>query len=151
MQMDSTPEIISPDLAPSSDDQPSQPMLFVGDLSRECSELDLLNCFEAVGKVESVDVKRSKATRRSLGYGFVRMATMEDAHKAILNLNGMVVKGRPIRIGWGTTNCYLHLENLSPEVTAELINDAFRPFGSLQEKKTTIELTGLFFFLKDKK
>ena len=49
--------------------------LFVGDLAKEVNELDLRRAFTEHGQVLSVDIKRDRRTRSSLGYGFVQYAS----------------------------------------------------------------------------
>lgn len=49
--------------------------LFVGDLAKEVNEKELRDAFSEFGQVLSVDIKRDRVTRASLGYGFVQYAT----------------------------------------------------------------------------
>ena len=49
--------------------------LFVGDLAKEVNEVDLRQAFAEHGTVLSVDIKRDRRTRSSLGYGFVQYAS----------------------------------------------------------------------------
>jgi len=55
--------------------------LFVGDLSREVTEQDLVSTFAQYGHVVEVIVKRSKMSGLSLGYGFVKMQTHDEAQR----------------------------------------------------------------------
>lgn len=70
--------------------------LFVGSLSYQATDDDLNAAFAAVGQVVSAKVIMDRETGRSKGFGFVEMATEEDAQKAIKELNGKEVSGRPI-------------------------------------------------------
>ena len=47
--------------------------LFVGDISRSLHEEQLRQAFENYGSVVSVEIKRDRLTKYSLGYAFVQM------------------------------------------------------------------------------
>lgn len=72
--------------------------LFVGGLAWETTEESLKNHFSRVGTVESAMVITDRATGRSKGFGFVTMATPEEAEKAIQELNDKPLDGRNIRV-----------------------------------------------------
>ncbi|TMQ17308.1 MAG: RNA-binding protein [Candidatus Rokuibacteriota bacterium] len=72
--------------------------LFVGGLSFSTSNDRLREVFAAVGSVESAAVVTDRDTGRSRGFGFVEMATPEDAEQAISKLNGTSVDGRTIQV-----------------------------------------------------
>ena len=70
--------------------------IFVGSLPFSIEEADLRESFEAYGAVDSVKIITDKFTGRSKGFGFVEMASDEEALKAIEELNGATVQGRAI-------------------------------------------------------
>lgn len=70
--------------------------LYVGGLSYALKDDELRELFEAVGKVESAQVIVDRFTNQSKGFGFVEMSSEEEAQKAISELNGKEVGGRPI-------------------------------------------------------
>jgi cold-inducible RNA-binding protein len=70
--------------------------LFVGSLSYQATDDDLKAAFDAVGQVVSAKVIMDRDTGRSKGFGFVEMATEEEAQKAVKELNGKEVSGRAI-------------------------------------------------------
>jgi cold-inducible RNA-binding protein len=72
--------------------------LFVGNLPFSTEENTLQDLFSQVGQVESVRVMRDQATGRSRGFGFVEMATEDDARAAIEKLNEQEVDGRRIAV-----------------------------------------------------
>jgi cold-inducible RNA-binding protein len=72
--------------------------LFVGGLSFSTSTDRLREVFAATGTVESAAVVTDRDTGRSRGFGFVEMATPEDAEQAISKLNGTSVDGRTIQV-----------------------------------------------------
>ncbi len=72
--------------------------LFVGGLSYSTSSDRLREAFAACGSVESASVVTDRDTGRSRGFGFVEMATNEDADQAINRLNGSSLDGRTIQV-----------------------------------------------------
>jgi cold-inducible RNA-binding protein len=72
--------------------------LYVGGLSYSTSESDLHDLFAELGTVVSAVVINDRDSGRSKGFGFVEMASPEDATKAINELNGKNVDGRNIMV-----------------------------------------------------
>ncbi len=70
--------------------------LYVGSLSYETTEEDLKNTFSQAGIVTSATIITDKFSGRSKGFGFVDMATEEEAQKAIEMFNGSELDGRTI-------------------------------------------------------
>jgi len=72
--------------------------IYVGNLSYGMSEDELRDAFGAFGEVSSVKILMDRETGRSRGFGFVEMPNQGDGEKAIAQLNGKEVGGRPLRI-----------------------------------------------------
>ena len=72
--------------------------LFVGGLSYSTSNERLREVFAESGEVQSATVVTDRETGRSRGFGFVEMATNEEAEKAIARLNGQEVDGRRLQV-----------------------------------------------------
>jgi RNA recognition motif-containing protein len=72
--------------------------LYVGNLSYSISEAELQTLFSEVGTVKSVQLIQDRNTGRSKGFAFVEMGTQEEAQKAISQLNGKEVGGRPLTV-----------------------------------------------------
>jgi len=72
--------------------------LFVGGLSFSTSTERLREVFAGIGTVESASVVTDRDTGRSRGFGFVEMATNEEAEQAISRLNGTSLDGRTIQV-----------------------------------------------------
>jgi RNA recognition motif-containing protein len=72
--------------------------LFVGGLAFSTSNESLRSAFAAVGSVESASVVTDRDTGQSRGFGFVEMATSEDADQAITKLNNTNLEGRNIKV-----------------------------------------------------
>jgi RNA recognition motif-containing protein len=72
--------------------------LYVGNISFQATEEDLRELFAKSGDVESVKMITDQITGKPKGFGFVEMATEEDAKKAITALNGTSFKDRSITV-----------------------------------------------------
>ena len=72
--------------------------LYVGSLSYDTTDASLKEVFSQAGTVESASVITDKMSGRSRGFGFVEMATDEEAQKAIELFNGNEVDGRKVTV-----------------------------------------------------
>src|SRR5215210_6322849 len=72
--------------------------LYVGNLSFRTSGDELRDMFSQAGTVESASVIEDRETGRSRGFGFVEMATAEEAAKAIEMFNGKEFGGRNLTV-----------------------------------------------------
>ena len=72
--------------------------IYVGNLSRELSESELKEGFQAFGEVSSCNIIKDKFTGESRGFGFVEMPNKEEADKAIAAMNGKDMKGRNLTV-----------------------------------------------------
>ena len=70
--------------------------LFVGNLSFNTTENDLHDAFAAHGTVVEANLMVDRMSGRPRGFGFVTMASDEDAQKAIEMFNGKETGGRAI-------------------------------------------------------
>lgn len=68
--------------------------LYVGNLSFRVTSEDLQDYFAGAGTVESANVVFDRETGRSRGFGFVEMASEDDANNAIAQFNGQEYDGR---------------------------------------------------------
>ncbi len=72
--------------------------LYVGNLAFQTSSEDLQQLFAQAGTVESASVVEDRETGRSRGFGFVEMATPEEAAAAIEQFNGKDLGGRNLTV-----------------------------------------------------
>jgi RNA recognition motif-containing protein len=72
--------------------------LYVGNLTFNTTSTDLENLFATHGEVAKAQVITDRDSGRSRGFGFVEMASTEDAESAIEALNGANVDGRPLTV-----------------------------------------------------
>jgi len=68
--------------------------LYVGNLSFRVTSDDLFEHFSTAGAVESANVVFDRDTGRSRGFGFVEMASEDEANSAIEQFNGEEYDGR---------------------------------------------------------
>jgi RNA recognition motif-containing protein len=72
--------------------------LFVGNLSFQTTQSDLIALFKAFGQVARVQVATDRETGRARGFAFVEMPNDEEAAKAIAGLNGKEYGGRSLKV-----------------------------------------------------
>ncbi|KFI21577.1 RNA recognition motif domain-containing protein [Nitrosococcus oceani] len=70
--------------------------IYVGNLSYQVTDEDLRAAFENYGEVSSAKVIVDKFSNRSKGFGFVEMASKEDAEAAIKEMHDSDIKGRQV-------------------------------------------------------
>lgn len=74
----------------------TSPKLYVGNLSYDATENDLLELFNGVGAVRNAEVVTHRQTERSKGFGFVTMSTVEEARRAVVELHDRDFMGRKL-------------------------------------------------------
>lgn len=78
---------------------PGPMRLYVGSLHFNITEEMLRGIFEPFGKIERIELIKDTETGRSKGYGFISFYDSEDAKKALEQLNGFELAGRPMKVG----------------------------------------------------
>ena len=72
--------------------------LYVGNLPYSVTELDLRDLFSPIGTVTEAKIVTDRETGRPRGFGFVEMSNDAEAKKAIAELDGRDVQGRPVAV-----------------------------------------------------
>ena len=72
--------------------------IYVGNISREATENEVRELFEAYGTVTSVSLIKDKYTQELKGFGFVEMSSQDEGKNAIKNLDGQGLNGRPLTV-----------------------------------------------------
>jgi RNA recognition motif-containing protein len=72
--------------------------LFVGNLISNRTPDELRKLFQTYGSVEAVEIMTNPETRYSRGFAFVKMTNELEAKKAISDLNGVILWGKPSRV-----------------------------------------------------
>jgi hypothetical protein len=70
--------------------------LYVGNLSYDAAEHDLEDLFKGVGAVRNIEIVYNRNTHRSKGYGFVEMARVDEAKRAVEVLHDQPFMGRTL-------------------------------------------------------
>ncbi|KAH9620256.1 hypothetical protein KSS87_009674 [Heliosperma pusillum] len=135
--------------------------IFVGDLAPDVTDYTLQEAFRAhYPSVKGAKVVMDKLTGRAKGYGFVRFGDESEQLRAMQEMNGVMCSGRAMRIGaaskktaTGTAsyqntqatqndsdpnNTTVFVGNLDPNVTDELLRQAFSQYGELVHVKIPV-------------
>ena len=72
------------------------PKLYVGNLSFDAAESDLAELFNGVGAVRSAEIVTNKYNDKSKGFGFVTMASVDEAKRAVVELHDKEFLGRKL-------------------------------------------------------
>jgi len=72
--------------------------IYVGNLPFRSTSDDLERLFGEYGSVDSAAIITDRDTGRSRGFGFVEMGNDQEAQKAIDELNGFEMDGRPLTV-----------------------------------------------------
>lgn len=106
--------------------------LFVGDLDSSITTEQLRDAFKVFGPLveEETFVKQRN-------YGFVKFRNRSDAERAKREMDGKVLGGRPIRIGWGESSAQKHCVHIqfnaeeAENLTEAELRKSFEPFGEI--------------------
>jgi hypothetical protein len=104
--------------------------LYVGNLPWSVDDSALKETFSEAGTVETATVIKDKMSGRSKGFGFVEMATEEEAQKAVEMFSGKEMEGRPLTkpARWKSA-----LAGMPAAAALEADENADRETGSLQK------------------
>ena len=72
--------------------------LYVGNLAFDTSEDAIRQAFAEFGEVTEVKLMLDRETGRSRGFSFVTMADPQAAQKALAQMSGRMLDGRPLRV-----------------------------------------------------
>lgn len=72
--------------------------IYVGSLHYNITEAMLRGIFEPFGAIDSINLLKDPDTGLSRGYGFLTFTKSDDARRAIEQLNGFEIAGRPMKV-----------------------------------------------------
>jgi RNA recognition motif-containing protein len=72
--------------------------LYVGNLPFSATEDSLKEAFSQFGTVESVTIITDRDTGQSKGFGFLELATKQEAASAITKMHGSEMDGRTLKV-----------------------------------------------------
>jgi RNA recognition motif-containing protein len=81
----------------------TSPKLYIGNLSYDATESDLLELFNGVGLVKNAEVVTHKYNEKSKGFGFVTMTTIDEAKRAVVELHDKEFMGRKLVVSGAKT------------------------------------------------
>ncbi|KDP36187.1 hypothetical protein JCGZ_08831 [Jatropha curcas] len=80
--------------------------LFVGGLSFYTTENGLSEAFSQYGQVVEAKIVTDRVSDKSKGFGFVTFASVDEADKALTEMNGKTLNGRVIYVDYAKPKTY---------------------------------------------
>ncbi|XP_051932029.1 putative RNA-binding protein 15B [Hippocampus zosterae] len=127
------PQPPPPDDLKPEDDQRATSNLFIGNLDGGVTEAELRHGFDKYGAIEDVVIKRP-ARGQGGAYAFVKFQNLDMAHRAKVAMQGRLVGGHPVKIGYGKANptTRLWVGGLGPANSLAALAREFDRFGSIR-------------------
>lgn len=100
--------------------------LYIGNLFGDVSEEEINEMFKPFGETSELFINKEK------NFGFIRMDYHINAEKAKRELDGIVRKGRTLKVRFAPNGATLKVKNLTTWVTNELLHIAFSVFGEIE-------------------
>ncbi|XP_020908514.1 nucleolysin TIAR isoform X2 [Exaiptasia diaphana] len=135
--------------------------IFVGDLAEDIDDNTLRKTFEPFGDISEARVVKEANKNKSKGFGFVAFVKKEDATRAISEMNGADLMGKPIRTNWASRknnpvqskplnwdevfhkssqlNTTIYVGNLPPDIKDYDLQNLFSQYGQILEIKLFAE------------
>eukprot|EP01006_Ploeotia_vitrea_P051372 TRINITY_DN67553_c10_g1_i1.p1 TRINITY_DN67553_c10_g1~~TRINITY_DN67553_c10_g1_i1.p1 ORF type:complete len:274 (+),score=4.01 TRINITY_DN67553_c10_g1_i1:142-963(+) len=117
--------------------------LFAGDLSSVCTETHLFELFSPFGEIDQIRIQKSKKNV-SLGYAFVTMKDPASAFNAMTSLNGLLLYGRKLRLGYAQHHAKIDSES----IMKTRINSLYFRFTCINGITTKEEVENIFNMLE---
>ncbi|XP_046983001.1 ELAV-like protein 1 [Schistocerca americana] len=118
-------------------DDNSKTNLIVNYLPQTMTQDDMRALFSTVGELENCKLIRDKSTGQSLGYGFVKYRTEEDAVKAVNTLSGLRIQNKVIKVSHARPSsesikgANLYVSGVPRNVTPAEFEKMFSRFGTI--------------------
>lgn len=135
-------EIDSSDMSP--EDYSNYCNLIVNYVPTTLTEEEFRGVFEQHGELESAKLMVDKMTKASLGYGFVKYTTPENALKAINELNGKSLQSKTLKVAYAKPPIQyknLYVSQMDPSITKEDLDALFSPYGKIVESRILTDKT----------
>ncbi|KAG9444646.1 hypothetical protein H6P81_015986 [Aristolochia fimbriata] len=107
-------------------------ILWVGNLSPDVTDSDLMDCFDKFGALDSITTHSSRC------FAFVYFKALDDAKAAKEALQGSVIHGSQIKIEFARppkAGKHVWVGAISPSITREQLEDEFKKYGKIEEHK----------------
>ncbi|KAI7753833.1 hypothetical protein M8C21_031987, partial [Ambrosia artemisiifolia] len=127
--------------------------LFVGNLPFHVNNTSLALLFQQSGHVQAAEVVYDKLNRRSRGFAFVKMSSVQEAEAAAKKFDGYELDGRQLKVNYGPpprkkpfikkprdlevseNNNVVYVGNLSWNVDNETLETLFWEHGNVMQAK----------------
>merc|ERR1719253_2096353 len=114
--------------------------IFVKNLHESIDNKQLYDTFSLFGNILSCKVVNDRESGSSMGYGYVHYETAEAANAAIEKLDGMLIDGQEVQVGYfigrnqrpdqnDFTNCYI--KNIPLDWDDDRLRKEFSQFGEI--------------------
>ncbi|ESQ48292.1 hypothetical protein EUTSA_v10020474mg [Eutrema salsugineum] len=122
--------------------------LYVGDLSPDVTEEDLICKFSTTVPAVSVHLCRNSVTGKSMCYAYVNFDSPFTASNAMARLNHTDLKGKAMRMMWSQRDLAyrrrsgfgnLFVKNLNSSITSICLERLFSPYGAILSCKVAEE------------
>ncbi|KAG7229938.1 hypothetical protein INR49_009658 [Caranx melampygus] len=130
------------------DDESHPKTLYVGNLSRDVTEILILQLFTQIGPCRSCKMITEHTSNDP--YCFVEFFEHRDAAAALAAMNGRKILGKEVKVNWATTpssqkkdtsnHFHVFVGDLSPEITTEDVKAAFAPFGKISDARVVKDM-----------
>jgi RNA recognition motif-containing protein len=145
-----------------SEDDIDRCNVFIKYLPPEVTDTGLYAMFSPFGEIISCKVMVDTLTGNSLGYGFCRFSTKEEAKNAIQKMSGTRYGNKTLLCKYSNSASVnnsqpsdnLYIKPLLPTTTEEELREIFSQFGIVKECKVMINKNtgtsrqiGLYYFL----
>uniref|UniRef100_A0AAX7U2K1 RRM domain-containing protein n=1 Tax=Astatotilapia calliptera TaxID=8154 RepID=A0AAX7U2K1_ASTCA len=131
------------------DDETHPRTLYVGNLSRDVTEILILQLFTQIGPCKSCKMITEHTSNDP--YCFVEFFEHRDAAAALAAMNGRKILGKEVKVNWATTpssqkkdtsnHFHVFVGDLNPEITTEDVRIAFAPFGKISDARVVKDMT----------
>ncbi|CAF3868688.1 unnamed protein product [Rotaria magnacalcarata] len=111
--------------------------LFIGNIPSNLTQEEFQTLFEKYGELIEYYVNPSR------GFGFVKLSSRQLAEQAKCDLDGHILRGKPLRIRFASQGAIVKVKNLSPNVSNELLKEAFEQyFGGVERAVIIVDDRG---------
>jgi len=110
--------------------------VFVGNLSFDTFRQELETAFSTVGRITDIVVPLDRVTNRPRGFAFVEFNEPGLTHKAIEQLDGVVLGGRPLRVSAARDRAPRPAFNRGTRTTKDPEAKTTAPHGTLTGGRT---------------
>jgi proline- and glutamine-rich splicing factor len=110
--------------------------LFVGNLPSDMTDAEFKELFTKFGEIGETFLNQQRS------FGFIKLDTRLNAEHAKQDLDGVMCKGRCLRVRFATHGAAIRIKHLSPFVSNEYLEQAFSQFGPVERAIVIVDEKG---------